>query len=218
MDLGGQLADWFGSLGLPTTGLPIAGGVPAGLFAGKIPANLLASAALPIAGSRLTALSLQVDGKSSSPAFALTGSLSLSNSRTVKLTASGGGRQATSMQLVADMSVADLIGVSVPGLDALAITGVTLTPEAISADLKLGTIAAHATAFKVGAALPTVASFDPAIFARPTELPDLNIRLALNSAKFGESALTNAKLNITTRGGTVAGWRLDGATGRFVRD
>lgn len=170
VDLGGPFADWFNTIGMPTTGLPIGGGLPVGVFTGKIPAGqiasalyplldltltapagMLAAAAPPLPAAKLTALSLKVDGKSGSPAFTLSGALALSGNRTVRLTASGGGPKPAVLSLEAkNLNVGDLVGLSVPGLNALALTGITLAADGVAADLMIGTIPTHASAFKVG--------------------------------------------------------------------
>ncbi|MDQ8164293.1 MAG: hypothetical protein P3A28_00860, partial [Gemmatimonadota bacterium] len=202
VDLSGQLADWFKNIGMPTTALPISGGVPVGLFTGKIaagqvaqllypmldltitaPAPLLNSVPALIPNTRLSALSLRVDGKSGSPAFTLAGAINLADNRAVTISAKAGGTQQAAVQLTAtNFNVADLIGVSVPGLNALAITGVTLSADAIEADLKLGTISARAQAFKAGNARGVALSADSIKFsnlvsaAAGTPLDDFVIR------------------------------------------
>jgi|GEM_PF-5801742 len=202
VDLGGQLAEWFGNIGLPIKGLPISGSLPTGLFTKSIsaaqvaqalyplldltiavPAQMLNSAPALIPNTRLTAMSLHVDGKSGSPAFSLAGTINLADNRAVTISAKAGGTQQAAVQLTAtNFNVADLIGVSVPGLNALAITGVTLSADAIEADLKLGTINARAQAFKAGNARGVALSADSIKFsnlvaaAAGTPLDDFVIR------------------------------------------
>ncbi len=202
VDLSGQLAAWFKNIGMPTTGLPISGSVPVGLFAGKIqasqvaqllypmldltltaPASMLSSVPALIPSTRLSALSLHVDGKSGSPAFTLGGTITLADNRAVTISAKAGGTQQAAVQLTAsNFNVADLIGASVPGLSSLAITGVTLTADAISADLKLGTVNARAQVFKTGNARGVALSADSIRFsdlvaaAAGTPLNDFVIR------------------------------------------
>ena len=167
--LSGTPRAWFGDLKLPTADLPLTGSLPTGLFTGSVGAgdvaselyphldlmitaspSMLEALTPPLPGATMQSLTLHVEGSSGTPVYELTIGMELGE---VALTATAhlsGDGETPSLTVTGDLTLADLVGVDVPGFDGLQVTGVTMGGSTTAADLKLGSVPLRVTGFNTG--------------------------------------------------------------------